>query len=58
MTTRIKNLVLLVVFLSLISCQPEQNYRGVPSPTWKHLTAEQKQLIVDRAYEDEKSKDE
>ncbi len=31
----------------------EKNIRGVPNSLWQHLTAEQKQLIIDRSYEDE-----
>lgn len=34
----------------LTACTTEQNYRGVQSPIWQDLTAEQKQLIVDQAY--------
>lgn len=49
---------LLMVLLPLTGCMSEQNYRGVPGPVWEHLTAEQKQLIVDRAYQDEMKKDE
>ena len=51
-----KVLVLKLLFtltLILSGCTREQNYRGVPSPVWEHLTAEQKQLIVDRAYQEE-----
>lgn len=51
-------IVLLMALLPLNGCTPEQNYRGVPGPVWEHLTAEQKQLIVDRAYQDEMKKDE
>lgn len=51
-------IVLFLAFFSLVGCVCEQNYRGVPSPVWEHLTAEQKQLIVDRAYQDEMKKEE
>ncbi len=44
---------LLTMVLSLMGCAAEQNYRGVPSQTWEHLTSEQRQLIIDRAYQDE-----
>lgn len=40
-----------VLFLS--SCTSETCYRGVNSAHWQELTAEQKQLIVDQAYEAE-----
>jgi len=46
-------LLLFIAAFTLVGCAAEQNYRGVPSPSWKHLSAEQKQLIVDRAYQDE-----
>lgn len=52
-----KNIVRTLVFLRMVycvnGCTPEANYRGVPGPTWQHLSAEQKQLIVDRAYQNE-----
>jgi hypothetical protein len=37
----------------MVACVHETNYRGVPAPQWQKLTAEQKQMIVDQAYEDE-----
>jgi hypothetical protein len=37
----------------LVGCATERNYRGVPETTWSELSGEQKQLIVDNAYEDE-----
>ena len=41
-------------FMILLSaCTAERNYRGVPAPSWQELTGEQKQLIVDQAYEQE-----
>jgi hypothetical protein len=39
--------------LMLTACSTEQNYRGVPDATWKQLTPQQKQLIVDRSFPDE-----
>lgn len=42
-----------LMLLFLNGCSSEQNYRGVPASTWKRLSIEQKQLIVDRTYEDE-----
>lgn len=39
--------------LILSGCAREVNYRGVPEPAWRKLTAEQRQLIVDQAYEEE-----
>lgn len=49
----IVKLFLLLAIPCLNGCKPEQNYRGVPAPVWEHLNAEQKQLIVDRAFKDE-----
>jgi hypothetical protein len=46
---RILTIILLVTLLG--ACTTEQNYRGVASPVWQDLTGEQKQLIVDQAYE-------
>lgn len=42
---------LFLLSISIAACTPENNYRGVPEPKWQKLTAEQKQLIVDQAYE-------
>ncbi len=57
-----KNLVQAMILLAMIfcaqGCTREANYRGIPEPTWQHLSAEQKQLIVDRAYQDEMKKTE
>jgi uncharacterized lipoprotein YajG len=53
-----RKIFLLLAIFFLSGCKSEQNYRGVPSPAWEHLTVEQKQLIVDRAYQDELNKDE
>lgn len=49
-------MILLLLILSVAGCSAEKNYRGVPSPVWQHLTAEQKQLIVDQSFEDEMKK--
>jgi len=49
-------LIKVVLLLSaglLVGCAAERNYRGVPETTWSELSGEQKQLIVDNAYEDE-----
>lgn len=47
-------LYLIITLLCLISaCATEQNYRGVPETTWNQLSGEQKQLIVDRSFQDE-----
>jgi hypothetical protein len=45
------NMIALCFILS--GCSTEQAYRGVPEPTWKQLTPEQKQLIVDRSFQNE-----
>lgn len=37
----------------LTACSPERQYRGVSEPKWQQLSAEQKQLIVDQAYQSE-----
>lgn len=51
---RIKKVVLLLsTGLLLVGCATERNYRGVPETTWSELSGEQKQLIVDNAYENE-----
>lgn len=52
-----KAMVIFLIFL-LSGCAAEQNYRGVPSTSWKHLSAEQRQLIVDKAYQDDIRQDE
>lgn len=49
--------MLLPFVLLLAGCAPEQNYRGVPGPTWQHLSAEQRQLIVDQSFQDEMKKE-
>lgn len=55
-TVVLSKIALFLALFSLIGCASEKNYRGVPSPVWEHLTAEQKQLVVDRAYHDEMKK--
>jgi len=46
------SLLIAVFFVTLLTaCTSERNYRGVPSPSWRELTGEQKQLVVDQAYE-------
>lgn len=37
----------------LMACTAEQNYRGIPNSHWQELTGEQKQLVIDQAYEQE-----
>lgn len=41
------------LFLGLCACAKEQNYRGVPEHLWQHLSGEQRQLIIDKAYQEE-----
>lgn len=45
--------VVAVLMIILSACTVEQNYREVPSSHWQELTGEQKQLVVDQAYEQE-----
>jgi len=47
------NLSVLAIFsvFLLTACTVERNYRGVADPFWQELTGEQKQLVVDQAYE-------
>jgi len=52
----VRKLAFISTILLLIGCTPEQSYRGVPAVKWQHLTAEQKQLIVDKAFQDEMKK--
>lgn len=47
------SLASLLMLLTLSACAKEQNYRGVPEHQWKHLSGEAKQLIIDKAYQDE-----
>lgn len=42
-----------ILLWQLAACSTERNFRGVPETTWNQLTAEQKQLIVDRSFQDE-----
>lgn len=42
-----------IALMSLLACTMENNYRGVPEPTWQQLSGEQKQLIVDRSFQDD-----
>jgi hypothetical protein len=45
-----------ILFLALLlftGCAREATYRGVSAQHWQKLTPEQKQLIVDQAYEEE-----
>jgi hypothetical protein len=46
-----QTLVFIFFSMALMACTVEQKYRGVPSPHWQELTGEQKQLVVDQAYE-------
>lgn len=52
-TVALTVLVAALLVTMLTACTKEQNYRGVASPHWQELTGEQKQLIVDQAYEQE-----
>ena len=45
-----------LLFLGLSACAKEQYYRGVSQHQWEHLSGEQRQLIVDKAYQDEMQK--
>lgn len=42
--------IFVISTLLLSGCMAEKNYRGVSEAKWQHLTAEQKQLIVDEAF--------
>jgi len=47
-----RRVLTVILFITLLTaCSTERNYRGVPNPSWQELTGEQKQLIVDQAYE-------
>ncbi len=48
----LRALLLLCGFL-LSACAAERCYRGVSEPVWQQLSAEQKQLIVDRSYHED-----
>lgn len=37
----------------LVACSTEKNYRGVSDTEWQQLSVEQRQLIVDRSFQDE-----
>lgn len=39
--------------MCVTGCAKERSYRGVPEHQWEHLSGEQKQLIIDKAYQDE-----
>ena len=52
MHPKYKHILLIAVMFVLSACTTEQNYRGVPDTAWKQLTPEQKQLIVDRSFQD------
>lgn len=45
--------LVILAFSMITACSREQTYRGVPDPTWQQLTPEQKQLIVDQAYQED-----
>jgi outer membrane biogenesis lipoprotein LolB len=47
-----KFLTLLFACLVLCACA-ENKYRGIPESSWQQLTAEQKQLIIDRSFQNE-----
>jgi hypothetical protein len=42
--------------LLLTGCAAQPVYHGVPEATWKTLTAQQKQLIIDRSFQDDLKK--
>lgn len=49
-----KHIILIgVTLFALVACSTEKNYRGVSDTEWQQLTAEQRQLIVDRSFQDE-----
>lgn len=48
----IQVIVLMMLFLNGCGVA-NKSIRGVPAHLWQHLTAEQKQLIIDRSYEAE-----
>ncbi len=47
----LKSALALIALVTLSACTAEKNYRGVAAPHWQELTGEQRQLIVDQAYE-------
>jgi hypothetical protein len=46
----LKIAIVLFFILTLMGCARDQNYRGVSSRDWQHLTPEQRQLIVDECF--------
>lgn len=46
-------LTILVAPVWLSACSSEPTYRGVPNTAWQQLSAEQRQLIVDQAYQED-----
>ena len=48
------NRVLLMVSIvcCLTACATQHEYRGVSDVTWRQLTAEQKQMIIDNSFHD------
>lgn len=48
-----KWLSLIVLSAWLCACTTEPVYRGVPAQAWSQLSGEQKQLIVDQAFQSE-----
>ena len=47
---RFRLLVIGIAAVSLGGCAAETRHQGVATATWKQLTAEQKQMIIDQAY--------
>lgn len=46
--------IILIIFISFISaCSVDPVYRNVSGYTWEQLTPEQKQLIVDKSFQEE-----
>lgn len=48
-----RNVGIIFILLLIAGCVKEPTYRGVSAQQWRNLTSEQKQLIVDKAYEEE-----
>lgn len=48
-----KYVSLITLILLLLGCSTEPVYRGVPATAWSQLSGEQKQLIVDQAFQAE-----
>jgi hypothetical protein len=48
-----KNINIILLCLALAACSAEKVYRDVPDTTWRQLTPEQKQLIIDRSFKDD-----